>query len=434
MLRTSLAAVLVASSCCGVVRAQVTFELISEPWFNLAGSDVSADGNVIVGNQVGPYETFRWTEETGFVLLGRGTVAPLGAGAGSPDVSHDGTRVSATVLSADETATVAGIWEDGEWTLCEMLPPDAQQIDANRCDSWGLSGDGSTVVGLYWRSSGGQPGSSAYPMSFTPANGQSVRLGPGGVGVYSGRANAANYDGTVVVGWRSDSTGAWQPTVWENGVETVLEATPVRCELFGVNDAGTVVVGMGYVGVFSPREAAFWTRSGSGWAKTPIGVLPGTTTGQAYASDVSADGSVIVGGNIFTSNPGGARDGFIWTPGSGMVNVAAFLADNGVEVDPFFDILELTAVTPDGRVIVGLGRWTDTFDIQTFRITLFPAAAECPGNADGIGGVDFNDVVEILGNWSALTTPWQGGDANGDGVVDFNDIVAALGNWGAVCP
>jgi len=416
------------------VQAQVTFEFIEQPWFNLGGTDISADGSVIVGNQLGSYETFRWTQETGYVLLGRGTVATIGAGAGAPEVSHDGTRVSATVLSADETATVAGVWEDGAWTLCEMLPPDAAQIDANRCDAWGISGDGSTVVGLYWRSSMGGTTGSAYPLAFTPANGQGVCLGPQGTGVWSGRANAANYDGSVVVGWRSSTVGAWQPTVWENGVETILEATQVRCELFGVNSSGTVAVGMHHVPAFQRREAAFWTKGESGWVKTPIGSLPGTSNGTAQGNAVSDDGSVIVGSNLYTSNPGGPRHGFIWTPETGMVEMEAFLAANEIEVDPFFEIVEMTAVTPDGRVLLGLGRWTDTFDLQTFRVTLFAAPEECPGNADASESVDFDDIVSVLGNWGATAAPWGPGDADGNGVVDFDDIVAVLANWGAECP
>jgi len=56
----------------------------------------------------------------------------------------------------------------------------------------------------------------------------------------------------------------------------------------------------------------------------------------------------------------------------------------------------------------------------------------CLGNANGDSIVDFDDIVEILGNWlegTVPSTPNNNGDANCDGNVDFDDIVAVLGQW-----
>ena len=432
MFHRVFAAALLTAVAGSTATAQVTFELIDQPFLNWAGTDISADGRVIVGNQIGPYETFRWTAETGAVLLGRGTVAVLGGGAGSPNVSYDGTRVSATVTSEDNTTQVCGVWEAGQWTVCDSLPPDAVTIDTADSDAWGLSGDGQVAVGLYWRA-GALPSGGAYPLAFTPADGQGVRLGPGGVGVYSGRANAANHDGSVIAGWRANSSGYWQPAVWENGVETIVENTQVGCPLQGVNHYGNIVLGQDYNAGFGRREAAFWTKTGGVWVKTQIGVLPGTSTGQAYAVECSADASIVVGTNIFFSNPGGPRDGFIWTPAGGMVEVTAFLAANGIVVDPFFDIIEMSAITPNGRVMIGLGRWTDTLDIQTFRITI-GGAGVCPGDADGNNIVNFDDITATLANWGASTVPWTDGDTDGNCLVEFDDITTTLANWGASCP
>jgi uncharacterized membrane protein len=432
MRKPSLLALFLLGLTPAAANAQVTFELIGQPWEFLAGTDISADGAVIVGNIVGPYETFRWTVETGAVALGRATVPVLGVGAGSPDVSYDGSRISATIVSDDGLTAVAGIWENGAWTECAPQPPDGVTIDQSDASAWGLSGDGQTLVGLYWRQGGAMLGGSAYPMSWTAGAG-TLRLGPGGAGIESGRANAVNFDGSVIAGWRSHWTGAWQPTVWENGVETLLEATPVGCPLSGINHDGTIVLGQDYNAGFQRREAAFWTKTGGLWIKTQIGAFVGTSLGQAYAVDCSADGSIVIGANQYGSNPGGPRDAFVWTPADGMVKTRDFLASNGIEVDPFFAMIEMTAVTPDGRVMIGIGRWTDTFDLQTFRITLAPPS-NCPGNADGNAVVDFDDITAIIANWGALTSPWQDGDTNGDCVVNFDDITETIANWGATCP
>ena len=61
-------------------------------------TDLSADGSVAVGNTNGAFETFRWTQATGVVPLGRASVPAIGVGGGTPDVSWDGTQISATIL------------------------------------------------------------------------------------------------------------------------------------------------------------------------------------------------------------------------------------------------------------------------------------------------------------------------------------------------
>jgi len=59
----------------------------------------------------------------------------------------------------------------------------------------------------------------------------------------------------------------------------------------------------------------------------------------------------------------------------------------------------------------------------------------CPGDANGDGLIDFDDIVEVLANWLTSYAPGTGlGDANHDGIVDFDDITSVLGNWGGLCP
>ena len=90
------------TACAYALTATAPAQLVVEQtgaWY--MPSDVSSDGTVVVGNIAGPYETFYWTAETGPLPLGRATVPVLGTGAGTPDVSADGTKVSATILSDD---------------------------------------------------------------------------------------------------------------------------------------------------------------------------------------------------------------------------------------------------------------------------------------------------------------------------------------------
>src|SRR6516162_7463432 len=69
--------------------AAVTFEYLFDNGYPLS---VSSDGSVVVGNSTDAnYTSFRWTQATGFVSLGR---PMLVGGGGVPAVSADGKRVA----------------------------------------------------------------------------------------------------------------------------------------------------------------------------------------------------------------------------------------------------------------------------------------------------------------------------------------------------
>ena len=46
----------------------------------------------------------------------------------------------------------------------------------------------------------------------------------------------------------------------------------------------------------------------------------------------------------------------------------------------------------------------------------------CPGDADGSGFVDFDDLNLLLTNWNTSVPPGTMGDEDGDGDVDFDDL------------
>jgi len=61
------------------------------------------------------------------------------------------------------------------------------------------------------------------------------------------------------------------------------------------------------------------------------------------------------------------------------------------------------------------------------------AAPACPGDADGSGQVNFDDLTSVLGNFGVSTTPFGPGDADGNGAVNFDDITTVLANFGVSC-
>ena len=183
-------------------------------------TDLSSDGSVAVGNTGdGLYETFRWTAATGVVRLGMSTGATIGGGAGTPDVSDDGRRVSATIITADTTYATQGIWTEGEGWVRSIppIPPTGGPIDNGLASCWGLSGDGRVLTGFYWRV--GQPDGSAHANSWSLDDGFLAL----GTPLRNCRGNDLSYDGSVVVGWSERIDGVWGPTVWENGGVTQSE-------------------------------------------------------------------------------------------------------------------------------------------------------------------------------------------------------------------
>jgi len=352
---------LVLPALCGQAAAEVSFEFICEGY----AWDITPDGTVVVGNAVGTFETFRWTAAEGFELLG-GSTAQMGIGAGTPDVSADGMRASATIadVATDTTYVTPGIWSQGlRWTeTMPPTPPDGGLMDRAYGSAWGLSDDGSTLVGLYWR-----PGlsGSAHACYWTEETGV-VDLGSSG---YSSRANDADYDGNVIVGWdENPDWGGRRPTVWVDGVMTVLESPEGFCQLETVTPDGQTVIGNSFNMDIPLTEAAKWHWNGSSWDKQVLGSLPGTFPGYGTVipRDTTADGSMIVGGNGFDLYQ---WTGFIWTEETGMVDVDDFLTDNGVTPPPNFDIQTIAAISDDGTVMVGTGKDMDyPFMPRSFRI------------------------------------------------------------------
>ena len=102
----SIALTCLAAACTLLANASASAASIQFIGGNFV-TDFSQDGSVATGNTGGTFETFRWTKPTGVVPLGRATVPVIGTGAGSPDISWDRTKISATILSVSPSQTPA---------------------------------------------------------------------------------------------------------------------------------------------------------------------------------------------------------------------------------------------------------------------------------------------------------------------------------------
>jgi len=311
-------------------------------------TDMSEDGHVVTGFVAANLDVFRWTAAQGLVNLG-GTTAHLGIGAGEPRVSADGRCISATIPAADSLSITAGLWVQDQGWQGVPLPAEGISVDNNLGASWGLSGDGSTVVGLFWL-----PPARAHAFSWDASSGP-VDLGSQGG---DSRANAASRNGRVIAGWSADpDNGSWQPTVWDDGVMTVLDSTEASAQCDDVSPDGTIIAGMSGNPDTGQSEATLFFRDAgepTGWAAVRLGVLPGTspTSGRSQALRTNVDGTVVVGLNYYTSF---SIDFFVWTPTYGMMLAKDYFALLGVPLPSTFRLQNVTALSDDGRYLAGYG-------------------------------------------------------------------------------
>ena len=57
--------------------------------------------------------------------------------------------------------------------------------------------------------------------------------------------------------------------------------------------------------------------------------------------------------------------------------------------------------------------------------------AACPGDVDGDGYIDVNDVLGLINVWD---TSDSDADFDGDGLVDADDVLILLSHYGEICP
>ena len=350
-------------------QAAVTFDFIFDGGYPLAVSD---DGTVVTGQlAANPYGVFRWTQASGVVPLGRNQRVGTG---GTVGISANGLVIASSIGSPDSSYTTQGLWTQatGWRELMPPAPPDGGTVDGSYGNVWGLSGDGTTPVGLYWRP--GQ-GNRAHASKWTQATGV-VDLG-GTITGQSSRANGVNFDGSVIAGWVETPTGPWRPAAWVNG-SLVLLTDYDGATLAGSGEAratspsGDIIVGYSRDLASNQRAAAMWKRAGGVFGATEIlGWVNGTqpVSGINIAQAVSSGGGIVIGYCSFDGTSFGTT-GFVWTAQTGVVDVNEWLANNGVLVDPNFTIQSLTAMTPNGTQLFGYGQMlVPPYSRRAFRIT-----------------------------------------------------------------
>jgi hypothetical protein len=219
----------------------------------------------------------------------------------APAMSRAASRFYARVLAALIVAAAASGSSMGNGVpVVTPLP-----VDGPDSRAWGVSGDGSVIVGQY-----GWPSTDPAPKAFRWTLAGSVEF----------LSTLPDYS----------SAQAWR-----------------------VSDNGAVIAGSSYNGLFETNRAVRWTAAGP----QNLGILSGSDT-SSYTWGLSGDGAVVVGQStgVGVSN----SRAFRWTESSGMQSLGSLLPEGESTA---------RATSQDGSVVVGWSvapgglaafRWTES--------------------------------------------------------------------------
>jgi uncharacterized membrane protein len=315
--------------------------------FHSGATAISADGSTVVGAGVTAegWQPFRWTAGESLVPI-------------SPAVPYDETgltsRAWATATSQDGSTIVgysmnAGQRDAWKWTATGGYQPlnhlpTGPQAWASAYD---CSADGSVIVG------------DANPVGTTHTGARPVRwTQPGDPAALSGTWSDSSYalaatcsaDSSVIAGLDFNAG----PYRWSEpgGIERLdagsFEAINTRVEALSAD--GSIAVGSG----FDPDGLGVRTRAVRWDAAGNLTVLPDAADGTrpTWASNVSPDGSVIIGAAF--SEARGAQ-AFIWDQAHGTRVLRDVLeVECGLDLSGWF-IGSVSGIADDNLTIVGAG-------------------------------------------------------------------------------
>ncbi|HUW18384.1 MAG TPA: hypothetical protein VMW16_03705 [Sedimentisphaerales bacterium] len=354
---------------------------------------VSADGSVVVGISRSHFLTvaFRWTAEDG--------MQNLGYLSGENTTEATGVSANGSIVVGWSQKTGSGDVEAFRWTESAGMVGLGDLAGGPFLSyGYGVSADGSAVVGTSWSASGFEA------FRWTEPGGM-VGLGDLPGGEFYSQAYGISADGSVVVGGSAGaSDGAFRWT--ESGGMVGLGDLPgsIATTAFAVSRDGSVVVGRAHMS--SHTEAFRWTES--------EGMV---SLGGGSAMAVSADGSVVVGSGAF-----------IWDECHGRRSIQDMLENTfGLNLTGW-TLNSATGISADGLTIVGNG--TNPSGQYEAWIASIAKDGRHTGDLTGDGNTNFKDFAKLASYWlqdeffvDVAPLP------NGDCVVDFHDVSVLAKHW-----
>ena len=365
-----------------------------------------SDNGIAVGS-FGSAEYFLWEVGVGGKVNIGGVPAGDGVG-GQAKISNDGAFIGGTTFNNDSNLHEASRYEvaTGMWTPLGGL---GASSGSETSSGWNISGDGQSIVGLAWINGG-----TAHAASWR--NGVTTDLGST-AGGQSTRANAVNFDGSVIAGWQ-DGNGR-QGAVWVDGVQELIfdnGGNPAQ-ESTDITDDGRFVTGFGTGNFVESGIPYRYDVENDTYLE--IESLPVGGQQNSVANATTNDGSLIGGGTWPFAAPATFGNGFIWEEGVGTMSPQDYFASKGASGWPKgFNFRFVSAISSNGEWIAGWGGTSPVAATQSWVVRI-PQVLVGDINLDG--QVNLSDVapfVELLSKGGFQAE----GDINGDGEVNLLDV------------
>ena len=367
----------------------------------------STNGAVVAGYDSTSY--FIYTDDGGYQQIGG--LPPGDNVGGHPSLSGDGMRVGGTSRNLVTNFTEMSYYDraTATWVICGNL---GSSSGTSTSSGWGISQDGSTVVGLGWISAG-----SAHGCYWREGVGM-TSLGSTVTG-RSTRANGTNADGTVIVGWQDSATGFRQGCQWVGSAQTLISGPggPMG-EASGCSADGSFVVGNGVSS--NSFQAWLWTAAGG-----VVNIGPPPVSGwRGSAVAISDDGQVVLGFYRPFAAPATYGRAFIWTAVDGMRDLTDLAIAQGISIPTGTIIALPLEISGDGRTVVGQSK--NASNVVNGFVLRFDSPT-IPGDLNDDGVVDGLDLATLMSNWGGSGA----GDIDQSGAVDGSDLTTLLGAWTA---
>jgi hypothetical protein len=281
---------------------------------------------------------YKWNAAGGLIQIG--SISNGYPAAGRTVVSNDGTKISSSVTNAATGFNEISTYDvaSSTWVNRGGLVPTGW--DGSVSSTWGMSTNGSTVVGLGYLTA-----ANAHAVKWDEAGGM-IDLGSM-VSGRSSRANAINAAGTVIVGWQDEPTGTRSGAKWQDGVESFITDNNGN----NVGEAGGISAdGNTIIGAANPNPYVWNATSGLTYITHPNASF----NFKGGATGISADGKTVIGYYRAFGAPPMSGEGFIWTSSTGRINLNDYAVSLGIATNGVTMGLPL-AISQDGKKIAGTG-------------------------------------------------------------------------------
>jgi uncharacterized membrane protein len=350
---------------------------------------ISGNGSVVFGTSGSDQAGFSWTAAAGGTWTMFSSPFHVGLLVGS---TNNGSVIVGTDYHTTLSDSHAAHWGDNLFDEFVPVP------NHSRSRATGVSADGSVIVGASMGFNNLFSAASRWTDPFTVDD-------LGGYDPTAGDTAAAmgvSADGAVAVGAifinHVGSAVRWTAVGQAQFLDNTTNSSATKANQDGSVLAGTIFL-------TDHLEAFRWTAADG---IVPLGVLRGTTDSEPSA--ISADGGTIVG-NCLGDSPAP----FLWTAGTGQVNLQSHLHIIGIDMTGW-TLTDVTGISADGNVLVGNGVFNG--DPQPWLATLTgtpPTCGSADFNHDGDTGTDA-DIEAFFaclsGNCCAAC---DSADFNGDG-------------------